>query len=152
MEGAVMSIPVSMAHTPEALHAVIEDAFNRGDLDAFIAAHEADATVAVPPDGRLVHGLDAIRAATVSIFALRPHVTITVYRKLQTEDLALTRARWELVGTASDGSPVHLNGNGTIVSRRRPDGTWGIVLDDPLGASHEPASATAAGPTRSGMG
>ncbi len=147
-----MPISVPTAPTPEAVHADIEDTFNRGDIHAFIAAHEADATVAVPPDGRPAHGLSAIRAATAPIFALRPHVTITVYRKLQTEDLALTRARWELVGTASDGSPVHLNGNGTIVSRRRPDGTWGIVLDDPLGASHEPASATAAGPTRSGMG
>jgi hypothetical protein len=66
--------------------------------------------------------------------------------------LALARARWELVGTASDGSPVHLTGNGTIVSRRRPDGTWGVVLDDPLGASHEPADVTAAGPTGSGIG
>jgi ketosteroid isomerase-like protein len=147
-----MPIPVSTAHTPEAVHAVIEDTFNRGDIDAFVAAHDADATVAVPPDGRRAHGLSAIRAATAPIFALRPHVTITVYRKLQTDDLALTRARWELVGTANDGSPVHLTGNGTIVSRRRPDGTWGIVLDDPLGASPEPANATAAGPTGSGMG
>jgi len=133
-----MPIPVSTARTPEAVHAVIEDTFNRGDIDAFIAAHEADATVVVPPDGRSVQGLSAIRAAAVPIFALRPQMTITVYRKLQAGDLALTRARWELRGTADDGSPVHLNGHGTIVSRRRADGTWGIVLDDPLGAGHEP--------------
>jgi len=141
-----MRIPILTARTPEDVHAVIQDTFNRGDVDAFIAAHEADATVAVPPDGRLVHGLDAIRAATAPIFALHPHLTITVYRKLQTDDLALTRAHWKLAGVAGDGSPVHLNGNGTIVSRRRPDGTWGVVLDDPLGADQEPAGAAAAGP------
>ena len=134
-----MPIPVSTARTPEAVHAVIEDTFNRSDIDAFIAVHEADATVAVPPDGRPVHGLSAIRSASAPIFALRPQLTITVYRKLQAGDLALTRAHWELLGTASDGSPVYLNGHGTIVSRRRADGTWGIVLDDPLGASPGPA-------------
>ncbi len=128
-----MTIPVTTAGTPEAVHAVLESAFNRGDLEAFIAVHESDATVAVPPDGHHVHGLDAIRAATAPIFALRPRVTITVHHKLQTGDLALTRARWELVGTGSDATPVHLSGNGAIVSRRRSDGTWGIVLDDPLG-------------------
>ena len=127
-----MSTLPGTADTPEAVHAVIEDAFNRGDVDAFMAIHEADATVAVPADGRQVHGLDAIRAATAPIFALRPRVTITVHRKLQTDDLAVTRALWNLVGTASDRSTVHLRGHGTIVSRRRPDGTWGVVLDDPL--------------------
>ena len=141
-----MTIPVSTARTPEAVHAVIEDSFNRGDIDAFVAAHEADATVAVPPGGRLVHGLSAIRAAAAPIFALRPQLTITVYRKLQAGDLALTRAHWELLGTANDGSQVYFNGHGTIVSRRRADGTWGIVLDDPLGSGPEPPRVTPAGP------
>jgi ketosteroid isomerase-like protein len=55
-----------------------------------------------------------------------------VHRLLQTDGLALTHARWELVGAAADGRPMRLSGHGTIVSRRRPDGTWGIVLDNPL--------------------
>src|SRR5947207_12142037 len=141
MKGAIMPTLVPAAGTPEAVHAVLADAFNRGDLDAFIALHEADATVAVPPDGRAVRGLDAIRAATAPMFALRPHMTSTVHRTLQTDDLAVTRAHWQLVGTASDHSSVYLSGHGTIVSRRRPDGSWGIVLDDPLSAIHEPTSA-----------
>jgi ketosteroid isomerase-like protein len=29
-------------------------------------------------------------------------------------------------------APVRLTGRGTMVSRRQPDGSWGIVLDDPL--------------------
>ena len=142
-----MAIPVPRADTPEEVHAVIEDAFNRGDLDAFVAVHEADATVAVPPDGGVAHGLDAIRAATAPIFALRPQVTIRVHRKLQSGDLAVTRAYWELVGTASDRSLLHLSGHGTIVSRRRVDGTWGIVIDDPLSGIHEETGAIATGLT-----
>ena len=39
------------ASTPEALHAVIADAFSRGDAGAFLAAREEGASVAVPPGG-----------------------------------------------------------------------------------------------------
>jgi ketosteroid isomerase-like protein len=120
------------ARTPEELHAAVEEAFNRGDLDACIGVYEDDATLVVPPDGRVAHGRDAIRAATAPLFAPAPRMTMTVLKKLEGGGLALTQGRWELAGTAADGSLLELSGRGTMVSRRRPDGTWGIVLDDPL--------------------
>ena len=95
------------ALTPEAVHAVLEDAFNRSDLDAYTEAYEPLATLVVPPEGRVVSGRAQIR-------------------------LALTHARWELTGTDADGTPMTMTGRGTIVSQRRPDGTWGILLDDPM--------------------
>lgn len=52
--------------------------------------------------------------------------------KIEGPGLALTHARWSLVGTAEDGSRVTQSGVGTMVSRRRPDGSWKIVLDNPL--------------------
>jgi ketosteroid isomerase-like protein len=119
------------ASTPEALHAIIADAFNRGDADAFLAAHEEGACVVVPPDGTWAHGLEEIRAATAPIIALRPHMTSVVYKTLRSSELALTQASWELDGTAPDGTRTRLSGIGTIVSRRGPDGAWRIVLDDP---------------------
>ena len=42
--------------------------------------------------------------------------------KLQSDGLAMTYARWRLVGTDAEGAPVDLSGDGTIVSRRQPDG------------------------------
>jgi uncharacterized protein (TIGR02246 family) len=122
------------AHTPEQLHAVVEEAFNRGDLDACVGVYEDDATLVVPPDGRVARGRDDIRTATAPLFALAPRMTMTVVKKLEGDGLALTHGRWELAGTATDGSLLHLSGRGTMVSRRRPDGTWGIVLDDPMSA------------------
>lgn len=130
-----MSTPTAghtVAHTPEALHAILEDAFNDGDLDALVDAYDEDAVLVVPPAGRSVRGRDSIRAATAPLLALGPYFTSVVHKTLQTDGLAVTYARWELVGAAADGSPMRLSGRGTIVSRRRPDGTWGIVLDDPL--------------------
>ena len=120
------------ARTPEALHAIVEDAFNRGDLDAYIDVHDDDAALVVPPDGRTVHGRDDIRAALAPMFALQPQMTMVVVGKLETPELALTHGRWLLVITDDDGRRRQLSGRGTMVSRRRPDGTWRIVIDNPM--------------------
>jgi ketosteroid isomerase-like protein len=123
------------ASTPEAVHEVLTGAFRRGDLDAYIALHEDDAVLVMPPDGMVVRGREDIRGAAAPMLAAAPRLSSVVHRKLETGGLALTQARWEFDGTAPDGSPLRLSGRGIIVSRRRPDGTWGIVLDDPLSAA-----------------
>jgi uncharacterized protein (TIGR02246 family) len=58
--------------TPEALHAVIEDAFNRSDLHSYAAAYDEDAMLVLPPDGVVVHGRENIRTASAPMFARRP--------------------------------------------------------------------------------
>ena len=119
------------AHTPEEIHALIAAAFNAGDLDAFLELHEEGAATIVPPEGQRVSGRDAIGAALAPLFALRPIARIEVVGKLQADDLALTHARLSVV--AGDGDDrVEVSGRGTIVSRRQPDGTWRIVLDNPM--------------------
>lgn len=117
------------ARTPEETHAALEAAFNTGDLDAFLAIHEPGAATISPLTGEAVAGLEAMRSSLEPIFARRPRAEIEVLAKLQSDELALTLARWTL--TMTDGEPVELSGRGTIVSRRPPDGTWRIVLDIP---------------------
>jgi uncharacterized protein (TIGR02246 family) len=119
------------AQSPEAVHALLEAAFNAGDLDAFMEIYDDDATLIVPPEGQRVSGRDAIRAAVQPTLALRPSAQIEVVEKLQADGLALTHARWRIVGT-DGGERVEMSGRGTIVSRRQPDGSWRIVLDNPL--------------------
>ena len=111
------------AQSPEEIHALLAAAVNAGDLDAFVALHEPDATVIVPPDGRRVSGTAAIRAAVQPVFALGPTAEIELVDKLQSGDLALTFARVEVFGAAT---------RGTVVSRRQADGSWRIVLDHPM--------------------
>jgi ketosteroid isomerase-like protein len=56
---------------------------------------------------------------------------VEVVEKLQTGDLALTHARVHVV--AGDGSDrLELSGRGTVVSRREPDGSLLIVVDNPI--------------------
>lgn len=59
-------------------------------------------------------------------------MTSTIIAKVEGDNMALTHARWELIGTDPDGTALELRGRATLVSRRRADGTWQIVLDDPL--------------------
>lgn len=126
--------PLGPARSPEGVHAVLEDAFNRGDLDAYTDAFEPDATLVVPPAGQTVHGHDDIRASSASIVLSRPRATIEVRSKLEADGLALTQAHWHLVGTDPSGGVLELDGEGIIVSRRQRDGTWRIVIDNPLSA------------------
>ncbi len=111
------------AHAPEEIHALIEAAFNARDSDAFIELHEENATVVVPPEGERVTGRDAIRAAVEPVFALEPTARIHVLDKVEHDGMALTHADWEVGG---------MTGRGTIVSRRQPDGSWRIVLENSL--------------------
>jgi ketosteroid isomerase-like protein len=127
----------SAAPTPDAprapadLYAAIEDAVNRADVDAFLAAHDAGATVVLPPDGKVARGRAEIRGAIVALLELRPRLTLTLLRSLQSDGLALAHGRWHLTVT-DHGSRVELSGLGTMVAGRSPDGDWRVLLDDPL--------------------
>jgi ketosteroid isomerase-like protein len=111
------------ARRPEQLHALLESAFRAGDLDAFLALHEEDAAVLVPPDGRRVSGLPDIRRALEALFATPKRARMEVIDTLESGGLALTSGRWSL---------GEMTGRGAMVSRRGPDGTWRILLDNPL--------------------
>jgi uncharacterized protein (TIGR02246 family) len=118
------------ARTAREAHAVLQDALNHGDIDALVAIYEDDATLLVPPGGRSPHGPNEIRAMMAPVLAARPRMTCTVDQTLVGDGWALMHTRWELTGDG--GSDTTLVGRGTVVSRRRPDGTWGIVIDEPL--------------------
>jgi ketosteroid isomerase-like protein len=55
-----------------------------------------------------------------------------VLKTLENDGLALTQARWSFVGTDPDGGRVEMDGEGTVVSRRQPDGSWRIVMENPI--------------------
>jgi uncharacterized protein (TIGR02246 family) len=120
------------ADAPDEIPALLAAAMNAGDLDAFIDLHEDDASTIVPTDGRVVSGPAEIRLAVEPVFALSPRIENEVIGTLEGDGLALIHTRWALTASERDGQVIELAGRGTIVSRRQPDGSWRIVLENTL--------------------
>jgi uncharacterized protein (TIGR02246 family) len=113
------------ANTPEEVHVLFLDAFNRADIDALIALYEPGATL-VTGSGRAVGG-DAIRAAYEHILAGGPRMELETRAVIESaEGLAVLHARW----TYFRGKDA-VRGLSTEVVRRQPDGSWLFVIDEP---------------------
>jgi uncharacterized protein (TIGR02246 family) len=122
------------ATTPEATIERFSQLLAAGDLESMVALYEPDATFA-PQPGESVSGREAIRAALSGFLAVKPRMTGRIEKVLRAGDTALVANRWSLIGTAPDGQPVSMGSTSADVLRRRPDGSWGIVIDDPWGAA-----------------
>ena len=119
---------------PEAVIERFSQLLAEGNLDGMIELYEPDATFA-PHPGESVSGRDAIRSALGAFLAVQPRMTGTIEKVLRAGDTALVANRWNVSGTAADGTPVEMAATSADVLRRRPDGSWGIVIDDPWGAA-----------------
>lgn len=121
--------PTTPAATVERFSALLGE----GRVDGLMALYDEDATF-VPEPGRVVRGRDAIREELEQLAALRPRMSGRVERVLEAGDTALVAYRWRMQATAPDGSAIEQGGLSADVLRRRPDGSWGVVIDDPYGA------------------
>jgi ketosteroid isomerase-like protein len=108
-------------------------------LDVLLEMYEEDAVFA-PEPGVAVQGRRAIRSALQRLLDMKPRMSGSVQKVLEGPHTALVSYRWELEGTGPDGDPVRLEGTSSDVLRRRPDGSWGVLIDDPWGAAASPAA------------
>jgi uncharacterized protein (TIGR02246 family) len=122
------------AATPADVVFLFAAALHDGRLDDAVALYEPDAVFIPQPGAEPVSGTDAIRGALAQFTALRPTLTADVRKVVPAGDIATVIHRWELDGTAPDGTALRLSGTSADVVRRRPDGTWGLLIDDPWGA------------------
>jgi uncharacterized protein (TIGR02246 family) len=120
-------------NTPGDTVAHFSELLGEGRLDALIELYEQDATF-VPEPGRAVSGREAIRAELEQLVALRPRMSGSIERVLRSGDTALVAYRWQLEATAPDGTAIRQGGLSADVLRRRSDGTWAVIIDDPYGA------------------
>ena len=120
--------------TPEQVLAAIVTGINSGDLDSLMPLYESEAAFATEP-GTLAPGAAGIGAALSGFIAMQGKLDLEVTRVLEAGDLALVIGVWSFDGTGPDGEPVHLEANNADVLRRRPDGTWRFVIDNPWGTA-----------------
>ena len=119
--------------TPETLHERFSEACNARDLEALLALYDPEAVIA-ESTGELTRGTDAIREHIFKLLALKPVMRILATRTVISGDLALSSSHWQCDATAADGTEIQLEHRGSELSRRQPDGSWRIVVDNPWGA------------------
>jgi uncharacterized protein (TIGR02246 family) len=116
--------------TPEQIHPLFTEAFNRRDADALLACYEPDA-VFVPEAGQEVRGRAQLRDALQGFLSLDGDLVIETTGVVRLGDLALMAGKWSIKGTGSDGDAVEQGGNTIEVARRQPDGSWLYAIDVP---------------------
>jgi uncharacterized protein (TIGR02246 family) len=121
------------ATTPEDAIRLVAAAMHDGRIDDALSLYEADAVFLPQPDAAPVSGHDAIRDALTAFAALKPTMTADIRKVVTTGGIATVLNTWHLDGTTPDGDSVAMDGTSADVMRRRPDGTWGILIDDPWG-------------------
>jgi len=118
--------------TPAATVHRFSELLGEGRVDALLELYEEGAAF-VPEPGRAVSGRESIRTELEQIVTMKPRMSGSVEKVLQAGDTALVAYRWNLAGTGPDGAPIRMNGLSADVLRRRPDGSWGVIIDDPYG-------------------
>lgn len=117
---------------PETMNQRFCDACNAGDIDQMVSLYEPDAVI-VEPTGELTRGTNAIREHIAKLVAMKPTMRMVATKIVVSEDLALNSSRWECDAATPDGSAVRMEAHACEVSRRQPDGTWRILIDNPWG-------------------
>src|SRR4029434_4716380 len=120
---------LSVAETPEQLHRVFQDAFNRHDADSIAALYEADAVLV--SIGGPVEGIDAIREWYRAALTKRPRIEVRTVTVSVAGGLAMLQGKWSSVAQGPDDCEVQTEGNNVEVARRQPDGHWLFVIDNP---------------------
>ena len=118
-----------MIESPEQLHRVFQEAFNRHDLESIVALYEPGAVLA-GVNGP-VQGTDAIREQYRGALAMHPSIDLQTLGVNLAGNLAMLHGKWILHETGPDGRQVRREGRNTETARRQPDGRWLFVIDNP---------------------
>src|SRR5215467_1175401 len=121
---------MSKIMSPEELLELQVKEFNKGNINFLMTLYENDACFASKP-GQVVDGLENIRQSFRSFIEMGGKLQAKPKRVLRAGDLALLITEWSISGTESDGKPINLTGNGTVVLRRQSDGSWLMVIENP---------------------
>ena len=103
-------------------------AFNAGNWDT-VGSFYADDAVVLAPNAEIAMGPAGARQVFGSIAPMRPRLSISPDRIVQSCDLAFEYGRYEMDLTPPGASMIHDRGKYVTVWRRMPGGDWKILGD-----------------------
>ena len=124
-------VQVSPVTDPAQIHDAFMAATNAGDVDALLALYDTRG-IAVELDGSQARGADGMRAMFVGLTSAIARIEGTTRKLFVAGDIALGSATWTAQVALPDGTYVEQSGTTAAVSRRQPDGSWLMVIDDPM--------------------
>jgi uncharacterized protein (TIGR02246 family) len=110
----------------------LDEAFNRGDVDAVLAFYGDDAAVVAEP-GTVIRGRDALRTFFSAAMALRGVATQIRTNVIEAGELALLTSEWTFSATLPNGERLDRRSFASTVLRRSAQGEWRIVIDNAYG-------------------
>jgi ketosteroid isomerase-like protein len=117
-----------MTSTPQETVLALDEAFNRGDLEAVLGFYD-DQAVMVMPD-RVVRGKADLRQAFREIMASQVTVKQERTFALEADGVALFISRWTLARAGGQGLRHFV---ATAVFRKQPSGDWRCLIDNSAG-------------------
>jgi uncharacterized protein (TIGR02246 family) len=133
----LMDTQLTAATTPALLMHLFADRLAAGDVDGLLALYEPDA-VFEPQLGVVRRGVEQIRCALSELAALRPAIAYAGEPDVVVvADTALVTNDWTMTAGLPDGTTLREGGRSADVLRRRPDGTWRVLIDQPRGTTIE---------------
>lgn len=111
---------------------LLDEAFNRGDVEAILGFYEDGAVVVVEP-GRLATGKAELRGMFEWMVANKGVVRQEKTHVIEAGDIALFTSKWTFTGVGVDGRDISRESYASAVLRKGADGNWRLVVDNAWG-------------------
>jgi len=122
------------ADSPEHPVEMLDDAFNHGDLETVLSLYEEAATVIAMPS-TILRGHPQLRSFFETALQSGLRAKQIKVRVIESGDIALFISRWVLIPKSATATTAGREFFATTVMRKQPDGSWKILIDNPIGAA-----------------
>jgi len=118
--------------SPEHVVEMLDHAFNNGDLEAVLAFYEEAAALVAGPT-TILRGRAQLSAFFESVLQSGSHAKQLKVRVIESGEIALFLSRWTLIPKGSTATRSGQEFFATTVMRKQPDGSWKVLIDNPIG-------------------